>query len=198
MRTLDETDFTILRLLTENARRPYSEIAEHVDMSSPSVSERISRLQDLGVIRRFTVDLDRSKLSGGVPVLVDLSVRPAAIERVRTSLSEADSVEHVFTTAEARILFQGRIPDGTVRTFLTETIELEDITEYDVILLTDVDWTPHTGGTELALTCAQCGNTVDEDGETVILDEERYYLCCPSCKQQFEQQYERLRADAVD
>lgn len=193
---LDETDFTILHLLTENARRPYREIAERVDLSSPSVSDRISRLQNLGIIRRFTLDIDRSKLRGGVPVLVDLSVESDAIERVRETLVGADGVEHVFTAAEARILFQARLVNGDVRTFITETLESDGITDYDVILLTRAEWTPQVEGTDLALTCAQCGNAVDEDGETLRLDGEVHYLCCPSCKQQFEERYEQFSAGA--
>lgn len=195
MRTLDSTDATILRLLTENARRPWREIADHVGMSSPSVSDRVSRLEDLGVIRRFTLDLDRSKLRGGVPVLVDLSVRPDAVETVREALAVADGVEHVFTAAEARVLFQARLPDGNARAFLTETIGLDDIAEYEVILLTSAEWTPQVESTDLAITCAQCGNAVRENGETLRIDEDLYHLCCPSCKAKFEDRYERLRAE---
>ncbi|MFC6725497.1 Lrp/AsnC family transcriptional regulator, partial [Halobium palmae] len=60
MRDLDDTDREILRLLLANARRPYSDIAEHVGLSAPAVSDRVERLQELGVVRGFTLDLDRS------------------------------------------------------------------------------------------------------------------------------------------
>lgn len=199
MRTLDETDFEILRLLTENARRPYREIAEAVDLSSPSVSDRVSRLQKLGIIRRFTLDLDRSKLRGGVPVLVELSVRPDAAEDIRDTLTLTDGLEHVFMASDPRVFFQSRLPQADVRTFLTETFdsdELDAITDYEVVVLTSADWTPQVGGTDLAVTCAQCGNEVDDSGETLQLSGDLYYLCCPSCKDQFEARYEKLSADA--
>lgn len=199
MRTLDETDFKILRLLTENARRPYNEIAEAVDLSSPSVSDRISRLQELGIIRRFTLDLDRSKLRGGLPVLVELSVRPEAVQEIRDTLILTDGVEHVFTGADSRVFFQSRLPKADVRTFLTETFEsgeLDAITDYEVVVLTSADWTPRVEGTDLAATCAQCGNEVGDDGETIRLDDDLYHLCCSSCKNQFEEKYETYRANA--
>lgn len=198
MRTLDSTDFEILRLLTENARRPWREIADHVGLSSPSVSDRVTRLQDLGILRRFTLDLDRSKLRGGVPVLVDLSVRHDAVEPTREALTAADGVEHVFTAAEARVLFQARLPDGDARSFLSGTLDMDGITDYEVILLTSAEWTPQVEGTDLALACAQCGNSVRENGETLRLDGERYYFCCPSCQATFEDRYGRLRAGATE
>nr|WP_129117009.1 AsnC family transcriptional regulator [Halegenticoccus tardaugens] len=198
MRTLDETDVEILRLLTEDARRPYREIAERVGLSSPAVSDRVTRLQDLGIVRRFTLELDRSKLRGGVPVLVELAVRPDAAAEMHEALAAADGVEHVFVASDPRVFFQARLPRADVRAFLAETFGAppEAIVDYDVTVLTDVEWTPGTGGTDLALTCAQCGNEVDREGETLRLDGERYYLCCPSCRDEFEARYERFRAGA--
>ncbi|EMA38340.1 AsnC family transcriptional regulator [Halococcus hamelinensis] len=199
MRTLDETDSEILRLLTEDARRPYREIADAVGLSSPSVSDRVSRLGELGVIRRFTLDLDRSKLRGGTPVLVELSVRPDSVEAVRETLTHTDGVEHVFTAADPRVFFQSRLPDANVRAFLSDTFDgdgLDTITDYEVVVLTDADWTPQVGGTDLAITCAECGNEVGEEGETLRVDGDLYYLCCPSCLEQFEARYEQFSADA--
>ena len=63
MRDIDDTDRELLRLLLEDARRPYSELAEAVDLSPPAVSDRVDRLVELGVIERFTLGLDRSRLA---------------------------------------------------------------------------------------------------------------------------------------
>ncbi|MFC6838402.1 winged helix-turn-helix transcriptional regulator [Halomarina ordinaria] len=199
MRTLDETDFEILRLLTEDARRPYREMADAVNLSSPSVSDRVSRLQDMGIIRRFTLDLDRSKLRGGVPVLVELAVQPDIVEDIRDTLALADGVEHVFTASDPRVFFQSRLPNADVRTFLVDTFDKgqwEAITDYEVVVLTSADWTPQISGTDLAVTCAQCSNPVSEDGHTLELDGSLYYLCCPSCLEQFQSRYEQFSANA--
>jgi DNA-binding Lrp family transcriptional regulator len=104
MHERDDTDAEILRLLVEDARRPYSDIADVVDLSAPAVRDRIERLREVGIIRRFTVDVDRSQLRAGVPVLIDVAVVPSAVERVRTALEAADGVEHVFVTADAHVV----------------------------------------------------------------------------------------------
>ncbi|MFW6449287.1 MAG: Lrp/AsnC family transcriptional regulator, partial [Halobacteriota archaeon] len=56
MSDLDDLDLEILELLIDDARRPYSDIADAVDVSGPTVSDLVDRLVDRGVIRRFTVD----------------------------------------------------------------------------------------------------------------------------------------------
>lgn len=192
MHELDATDMELLRLLAEDARRPYSEMAETVDLSAPAVRDRIERLQDVGVIRRFTVDVNRSLLDAGLPVLVTLAVIPSAVEAVRTAMVDAESVEHVFVTADSRIVVHLRSPDGDVRGFLEETIDMDAVRTYDVDLLDGADWTPHLTGSGFALECAECENTVTAEGESARLDGTLYHFCCASCEERFIQHYEEL------
>ncbi|WP_227380054.1 hypothetical protein [Haladaptatus halobius] len=86
--------------------------------------------------------------------------------------------------SDPRVFFHSRLPKADVQTFLTDTFEpdeLEAITDYEVVVLTSADWTPQVEGTDLAITCVQCENEVNDDGETLRLDGELYHLCCPSC-----------------
>ena len=201
MPTLDDTDLEILELLMADARRPWSAIAEEVDLSPPAVADRVERLQDAGVVRRFTLDLDRSQLRGGVPVLVTLSVDAAALDDVRGALRGDDAVEHVFTTAERDLVCVARVPEGDVPDWLAGSVETatdaDAIADYEVTLLTDAAWTPSLGGTEFAISCAECGNTVTSEGETARLDGDLYHFCCGSCEGRFTDRFDRM-ADAAD
>ena len=96
MRKLDGTDLEILRLLVKNAPRPFSEIAEHVGLSSPTVSNRVTRLEKQGIIRNFTVDIDRTKLQSHVPVIIELRATPGTADRLYDAVTELDGTEHVF------------------------------------------------------------------------------------------------------
>lgn len=196
MPDLDDTDRTILRLLVEDGRRPYSDIADRVDLSPPAVSDRVERLRELGVIRRFTADVDRERLRGGVAVLVDLDVDARAVETVRASLLTADAVEHVYTTAEGTLVFTLRVPDGDVRSFLEDTVALDAVGSFDVRLLTAESWSPGIGAAEFAPSCAECGNTVTSEGDSRSLGGDTYHFCCSSCADQFSTRYEELREGA--
>lgn len=193
MRELDQTDLEILRLLVEDARRPYNEIAERVDLSPPTVSDRVDRLRELGVIERFTLNLDRSLLADGVSVLVNLHVKPGHADDVQEAVTDVDAVEHVFRTADAHVYFQANLEQDAIRTMLSETIADGALHEYDVKLLADSVWNPEPDGVEFALECDECGNTVTSEGESLRLDGTLYQFCCSSCLGRFEEQYKSLR-----
>lgn len=74
MSTLDELDQRILDVLLTDSRISLKQLAEQVGLSSPSVSERLRRLDERGVIRQYTVDLDPKAL--GYPLQAIVRVRP--------------------------------------------------------------------------------------------------------------------------
>jgi DNA-binding Lrp family transcriptional regulator len=198
MRDLDETDLEILQLLLSDARRPYSEIADVVGLSAPAVSDRVAKLRETGVIRRFTLDVDRSQLHKGIPVLVTLEVGSGGpgVPSLRETLLSEGAVDHVFTTAEADLVVYARVPDTDVAGWLADTIEDGAVEDFAVTLLSGADWSPDLGGTEFALSCVQCGNTVDSEGTAARIDGELYQFCCPSCEARFTEKYERLEQGA--
>lgn len=59
---LDKLHWNILALLQENARYSFAEIGRKVGLSAPAVAERVQKLEEIGVIKRFGVDLDFGKL----------------------------------------------------------------------------------------------------------------------------------------
>lgn len=193
MRDLDETDLEILELLMSDARRPWSEIAEQVDLSAPAVSDRVRRLQEVGIIRQFTLNIDHTQLREGVPVLLTIEVPTVRFDSVWEALREAEVVEYLFRTAENDILCYARVLEGDVPSWLSETLE-EWVTtvEYEVTLLTESEWTPSLGLTEFSLNCAECGNTVTSEGVADRFNGELYQFCCRSCLARFEETYERI------
>lgn len=60
---MDEIDLRIIELLKTNSRMTGSEISKRVNLSIPAVIERIRKLEDGGVIHRYTVRLNREKFN---------------------------------------------------------------------------------------------------------------------------------------
>ena len=79
---LDGLDVRILEALVANARISTAELARSVGMSSPSVAERIKRLEEAGVITGYRATISPAAI--GLPISVWLRVRPVpgALERV--------------------------------------------------------------------------------------------------------------------
>jgi DNA-binding Lrp family transcriptional regulator len=192
MHDLDETDLEILSLLAENARRPFSEISEAVGLSGPAVSDRVDRLVESGVINRFTVDIDRAQLRAGVPVLIQVELSAGALSEARERARTTDDVEHVFVTAAGDLWLYARVDGQSVRDWMLNLFEDGDIDDYSVTLVDESEWVPSVEGTTFALTCAECNNTVDSEGETAHIGGAVYHFCCPSCLARFEERYQRL------
>ncbi|MGL6155215.1 MAG: Lrp/AsnC family transcriptional regulator, partial [Ralstonia mannitolilytica] len=74
MNAIDDVDQRILDVLLTDSRISLKQLAEQVGLSAPSVSERLRRLEERGVIRQYTVDLDPKAL--GYPLQAIVRVRP--------------------------------------------------------------------------------------------------------------------------
>jgi len=135
-----------------------------VGLSGPAVSDRVERLEEAGVIEGFTVDVDQSQLRAGIPVFVQATVPAADVDDCKATIADADAVEHVFVTADGECWFYARAQVRQVREWLQGLLPDADGVDYDVTLVDDAEWTPSLEGTAFALTCAECGNTVDSEG----------------------------------
>ena len=71
---LDATDVRILDALIHDARTRIADLARSVGLSPPSVSERIRRLEEAGVIEGYTLAINPKAL--GLPVAAWLRIRP--------------------------------------------------------------------------------------------------------------------------
>jgi Lrp/AsnC family leucine-responsive transcriptional regulator len=72
--TLDPRDLAILKCLQSDPRLGISELARQVELSAPTVRERLQRLLDAGVVRRWWMEIDPKAL--GYPICVYIRVRP--------------------------------------------------------------------------------------------------------------------------
>ncbi len=59
IKNLDEQDKKILEMLIQDSRRPYREIAEEVGLSESTIRKRVIKLQETGVIEKFTITICR-------------------------------------------------------------------------------------------------------------------------------------------
>ncbi len=196
MRDLDDTDRELLRLLLDDARRPYSELAEHVGLSPPAVSDRIDRLRELGIIRRFTAEIDRSRLQDGVRLAVTFESTPGNTTAVREAASAIDCVEHVFVTADGTVFVVATLPSGDIDHHFAGVFETGAVDDVDVSPLVTAEWHPELGDATLGLTCAECGNTVTSEGVSAEIGDRSYEFCCGSCLTRFRERYDDLEAGA--
>lgn len=59
---IDQIDLQIIQLLKENSRLQWKEIGETIHMTGQAVAARIRKMEELGIIEKFTLKLNEKKL----------------------------------------------------------------------------------------------------------------------------------------
>jgi Lrp/AsnC family leucine-responsive transcriptional regulator len=71
---VEETDRRILALLAQDGRMSFTDLAKAAGLSVSAVHQRVRRLEQRGVLRRFTVLLDPDEV--GLPLTAFVSIKP--------------------------------------------------------------------------------------------------------------------------
>ena len=85
---MDELDHRIIDLLVLNSRISLKELGKATDLSSPSVADRVRRLEEKGVIRSFTVDVDPEALGYSLQAIVRVRPLPGMLHIVERLIQE--------------------------------------------------------------------------------------------------------------
>jgi DNA-binding Lrp family transcriptional regulator len=149
--TLDEKDLRILELLQEDSSRPIKTIAsdEIVNLAIPTVHERIRKMKENGIIKKYTVILDEKKLGKDVTAFIEITLdfkahepdvavpyEVANMKDVLEVFNLAGDADHLIkvkteniSTLEGMIRTINRIPGvGRTRSVIVLSTEKEDTT----------------------------------------------------------------------
>jgi Lrp/AsnC family leucine-responsive transcriptional regulator len=91
-RTLDDTDWQVLKELQADGRLSYHELGRRVGLSAPAVAERVRRLEDSGVIVGYQARVDPVRAGVPVTAYIQLRCRP---DRCLLNTTEADDYPEV-------------------------------------------------------------------------------------------------------
>jgi len=95
---LDEIDEKIIERLQEDSRKSFVEIAKELGVSDPTIHVRVKKLQEAGVIEKFTAVLAPAKVEKGVAAFIEINVKPNTIEEVIKNLERPDEVLEIHET----------------------------------------------------------------------------------------------------
>ncbi|MCQ8834197.1 Lrp/AsnC family transcriptional regulator [Streptomyces malaysiensis] len=117
---LDPVDLRILRLLQNDARTTYRDLAAQVGVAPSTCLDRVARLRRSGVILGHELRLDPTKLGRGLEALLSVQLRPHRRELV------GPFVERIRALPESRALFHLAGPDDyLVHVAVADTADLQ-------------------------------------------------------------------------
>ncbi len=107
---LDDRDRAIVAALQDDARATYSEIAARVGLSASAVHDRVRKLEQQGVIRRYSAIVDPEALGLFVTALIAASpLDPRQPDDLPERVAEFPEVEDCYSVAgEANYMLKVR------------------------------------------------------------------------------------------
>ena len=143
---LDEIDRRILALLEEDCKLPLAKIGERVELSAPSVVERVRKLESEGFIAGYHAHLDSRRLGLDITAFIGVSIgHPQGIATFEAQLEHLPEVlecHHVTGSYTLLLKVKARNTqalEGLIRKL--RSIEGVERTETSVALSTKVERT---------------------------------------------------------
>jgi len=96
---VDEIDLAIIKELSENARKTFSEIADKLKLSDVAVIKRVRKLESDGVIRRYALIVDPAKIGYKKISFTGINVRPEKLFEIVATLKAKDYVKYLAITS---------------------------------------------------------------------------------------------------
>jgi Lrp/AsnC family transcriptional regulator for asnA, asnC and gidA len=97
--SLDEMDWAILRTLQKNSRQTYTEIGRRLNLAHSTIYDRIGKMEENGVIKKYSVVIDQKK--AGVKTLtaiLTVFTDPKESENVARELAKRKEALEVLTS----------------------------------------------------------------------------------------------------
>lgn len=108
---IDGIDKKLLKLLTENSRISYTDLSKAVHISRPSVTERISRFLELGIIERFTAVVNFKKIGRPICSFLHISDMKLSVEEMLKLFDRDETTEVYSITGENNFIVKVAVAD---------------------------------------------------------------------------------------
>ncbi len=93
---VDVTDRKIIDELSKDSRISFADLGRKISLSPSSVRERIQKLNDNGVIKKYSLQLDYSKLGYGLEVFIILKLFSGRLKVFISKVNEFEEIKEVY------------------------------------------------------------------------------------------------------
>jgi len=106
---IDELDLKILREFIEDSRITYREIAKKLDVAPGTVLSRIRKMEEKGIIKKYTLSVDYQKLGYTITSITEITVSKGKLVEVEQKIAQLPGVCAVYdVTGDVDAIIIGR------------------------------------------------------------------------------------------
>ncbi|MBI4393187.1 MAG: Lrp/AsnC family transcriptional regulator [Euryarchaeota archaeon] len=126
---LDELDLKIVRSLNKNARKSYRDIARELDIALSTVSNRIKRLHEAGVVTGYVPVINPNVIGFDLVVIVGVRIAHGKLLEVQGKIARNPRVFGVYdVTGEWDSMILARFKDrDELNDFIKEILSLDNV-----------------------------------------------------------------------
>jgi DNA-binding Lrp family transcriptional regulator len=108
--SLDATDLKILEALQEDAKQTYTAIGKRLGIAHSTVYDRIRRMEQCGIIKKYTALIDAQKAGAkNITAIMTVYTDPKESDRVAEKLCKAPEVLEVYASLSEELLIIAKV-----------------------------------------------------------------------------------------
>lgn len=90
---LDTIDEQLLNILKGNSRLSFADLGRKINLSPSAVRERIQKMEDSEVIKKYSIKIDNKKLGYALEAFILLKVFPGQLKHVLTKIKTFSEIK---------------------------------------------------------------------------------------------------------
>ncbi len=194
---LDETELKILNELQKEGRLSRRILADKVEVSTPTVSSKLEKLENMGIIEGFHVKLDHRKI-GFQKYIIKIESEGYTEEELRDLVNSHERFRALKKLEGGPYLLTlfvnhfNQVDEATSLIEEDEGVKISDIWRVQEEE-SKVPWLPLDENVPLDINCYYCNKPITGDPVKWKKDGKEHYFCCSSCEELYEEKYERLQ-----
>ncbi len=93
------SDFDIIEILLKNSRRSFVDIAKELNVTETAIRKRVRRMENQGIIERYSIDINPKKLGYGMRVLLGLDTTAQTYISTIQKLKKMDESLRIYSSS---------------------------------------------------------------------------------------------------
>ncbi|HSF01262.1 MAG TPA: Lrp/AsnC family transcriptional regulator [Nitrososphaeraceae archaeon] len=135
LNNIDSFDEKIIKILQNDARKPFVEIANTIGLSESAVRRRIKNLTDNNIIKKFTIEIDNSEKTSAITLISVASSSDSST--VTSKLLNLEGVDVVYEITGqydiAAIISAPAISE--INSYIDEVRKIEGVSDTNTVII---------------------------------------------------------------
>jgi Lrp/AsnC family leucine-responsive transcriptional regulator len=90
---VDAIDKQLLDILKDNSRLSFADLGRKINLSPSAVRERVQKMEDIGVIQKYHIQIDNKKLGYELEAFILLKVFPGQLKHVLKKITDFPEIK---------------------------------------------------------------------------------------------------------